>query len=100
MVALVILFLVLSFLVLSLESKPSLRGFTDETVRVVIDGVCVNNAQYGTFDFSSISLENIEKIEQIIGSDFMLYENRLCLEIMLLMTNQNLLKVENDLNVK
>lgn len=50
-----------------LESKPSLRGFTDETVRVVIDGVCVNNAQYGTFDFSSISLENIEKIEIIKG---------------------------------
>jgi outer membrane cobalamin receptor len=31
-----------------LDSKPSIRGFTDETVRVVIDGICVNNAQYGT----------------------------------------------------
>lgn len=28
----------------------------------------------------------LEKIEQIIGSDFMNYENRLCLEMMLLMT--------------
>ena len=24
-----------------LESKPSIRGFTDETVRVVIDGLCM-----------------------------------------------------------
>lgn len=31
----------------------------------------------------------LEKIEQVIGSDFMNYENRLCLEIMLLMTKQN-----------
>lgn len=30
----------------------------------------------------------LEKIEQIIGSDFMNYENRLCLEMMLLMTKQ------------
>ena len=36
----------------------------------------------------------LEKIEQIIGSDFMEYENRLCLEMMLLMTRQNFLKVE------
>lgn len=50
-----------------LETKPSLRGFTDETVRVIIDGVCVNNAQYGTFDFSTININNIEKIEIIKG---------------------------------
>lgn len=36
----------------------------------------------------------LEKIEQIIGSDFMNYENRLCLEIMLLMTSQNLISME------
>jgi PucR family transcriptional regulator, purine catabolism regulatory protein len=36
----------------------------------------------------------LEKIEQIIGSDFMNYENRLCLEIMLLMTKQHRLKIE------
>ena len=35
----------------------------------------------------------LEKIEQIIGSDFMKYENRICLEIMLLMTRQNFIKV-------
>ena len=50
-----------------LDNKPSLRGFTDETVRVVIDGICVNNAQYGTFDFSSINMTAIEKIEIIRG---------------------------------
>lgn len=50
-----------------LEQKPSIRGFTDETVRVVIDGVCVNNPQYGTFDFSTINIEEIEKIEIVRG---------------------------------
>lgn len=50
-----------------LNQNPSIRGFTDETVRVVIDGICVNNAQYGTFDFSSINVDNIEKIEIVRG---------------------------------
>lgn len=54
---------ILSYGSYGLESKPSIRGFTDETIRVVIDGVCVNNAQYGTFDFSSININDIEKIE-------------------------------------
>ena len=50
-----------------LLQSPSIRGFTDETVRVVIDGVCVNNAQYGTFDFSSININDIERIEIVRG---------------------------------
>lgn len=58
---------ILSYGPYGLESKPSIRGFTDETVRVVIDGVCVNNAQYGTFDFSSINLNQIERIEIVKG---------------------------------
>ena len=57
----------LSYGTYGLESKPSIRGFTDETVRVVIDGVCVNNSQYGTFDFSSFDLSNVEKIEIVRG---------------------------------
>lgn len=51
-----------------LESKAQIRGFTDETVRVVIDGICVNNAQYGTFDFTSINISDIEKIEIVRGA--------------------------------
>ncbi len=50
-----------------LDNKASIRGFTDETVRVVIDGICANNAQYGTFDLSSINLSAVEKIEIIRG---------------------------------
>ena len=57
----------LSYGAYGLENKPSIRGFTDETVRVVIDGICVNNAQYGTFDFSAIDISAIEKIEIIRG---------------------------------
>ncbi len=58
---------ILSYGPYGLESKPSIRGFTDETVRVVIDGICVNNAQYGTFDFSTINIESVEKLEIIRG---------------------------------
>ncbi|QOS40256.1 TonB-dependent receptor [Treponema rectale] len=50
-----------------LEAKPQIRGFTDETVRVVIDGICVNNAQYGTFDFTSIDINDIERMEIVRG---------------------------------
>ncbi len=57
----------LSYGAYGLDNKPSIRGFTDETVRVVIDGICVNNAQYGTFDFSAIDISSIEKIEIIRG---------------------------------
>ena len=57
----------LSYGAFGLESKASIRGFTDETVRVVIDGICVNNAQYGTFDLYSINLDIVEKIEIIRG---------------------------------
>lgn len=58
---------VLSYGPYGLEQKPSIRGFTDETVRVLIDGICVNNPQTGTFDFSTLSLDSIEKIEIIKG---------------------------------
>lgn len=58
---------ILSYGAYGLEQKPSIRGFTDETVRVVIDDICVNNPQYGTFDFSTISIDDIEKIEIIRG---------------------------------
>ena len=58
----------LSYGAYGLESKASVRGFTDETVRVVIDGICVNNAQYGTFDLSAINLSAVEKIEIVRGA--------------------------------
>ena len=50
-----------------LDSKPSVRGFTDETVRVVIDGICVNNIRNGVFDFSALNLKAVEKIEIVRG---------------------------------
>ncbi|MBP5251600.1 MAG: TonB-dependent receptor, partial [Treponema sp.] len=58
---------ILSYGSYGLEAKPQIRGFTDETVRVVIDGLCVNNAQYGTFDFTSINPDDIERIEIVRG---------------------------------
>lgn len=58
---------ILSYGPYGLEQKPSIRGFTDETVRVIIDGICVNNAQYGTFDFTSLNIDDIERIEIVKG---------------------------------
>ena len=58
---------ILSYGDYGLEQKPSIRGFTDETVRVVIDGVCMNNPQTGTFDFSTINMNNIEEISIVKG---------------------------------
>ena len=58
---------ILSYGSYGLQQYPSIRGFTDETVRVVVDGICVNNPQYGTFDFSSISTDDIECIEIVRG---------------------------------
>ena len=58
---------ILSYGDYGLEQKPSIRGFTDETVRVVIDGVCMNNPQTGTFDFSTINVNNIEEISIVKG---------------------------------
>ena len=49
------------------QSAPSIRGFTGSSVRVVIDGVCVNSEQNGTFDFTSLNIDDIEKIEIVRG---------------------------------
>ncbi|MCH5291715.1 MAG: TonB-dependent receptor [Treponema sp.] len=49
------------------QSNPSIRGFTGPTVRVVVDGVAMNSAQNGNFDFSSINPASIEKIEVVRG---------------------------------
>ena len=58
---------ILAYGAYGLQQTPSSHGFTDETVRVVSDGVCVNNAQYGTFDFSSININDIERLEIVKG---------------------------------
>ena len=58
---------VLSYGTYGLEQKPSIRGFTDETVRVVVDGLCMNNPETGTFDFSAFNIDSIEKIEIVRG---------------------------------
>ena len=50
-----------------MDSKASIRGFTDETVRVVIDGICVNNVRNGLFDYSALNLKQVEKIEIVRG---------------------------------
>src|SRR5574344_292760 len=57
----------LSYGAYGMQSAPSIRGFTGSTVRVVIDGVCVNSAQNGTFDFTSINIDDVEKIEIVRG---------------------------------
>ena len=50
------------------STTPSIRGFTGSSIKVVIDGICVNSSQNGTFDFSSINIDSIETLEILKGS--------------------------------
>ncbi len=51
----------------------SLRGSSAEHVLVLLDGQRLNNAQSGQVDFSTLSMEGIEKIEVLRGGNSALY---------------------------
>ncbi len=51
----------------------SLRGSSSEQVLVLLDGQRLNDAQSGQVDFSSISLEGVERIEVVRGGNSALY---------------------------
>lgn len=51
----------------------SLRGSSAEQVLVLLDGQRLNDAQSGQVDFSTLSLEGIEKIEVVRGGNSALY---------------------------
>ncbi len=50
-----------------LQTSPSIRGFTGASVRVIMNGVCVNNPQLGTFDFTSISPYSFSSVSLVKG---------------------------------
>jgi vitamin B12 transporter len=45
----------------------NIRGFDTERIAVLIDGIPVNSTRSGEFDFNSIDINSIEKIEVIYG---------------------------------
>jgi vitamin B12 transporter len=45
----------------------NIRGFDTERVAVLVDGVPVNSTRSGEFDFNSVDLNSIERIEVIYG---------------------------------
>jgi vitamin B12 transporter len=45
----------------------NLRGFDTERIAILVDGVPVNSAMSGDFDFNTIGMNNIERIEVIYG---------------------------------
>jgi vitamin B12 transporter len=45
----------------------NIRGFDTERVAVLVDGVPVNSARSGEFDFNSVDINSIERIEVIYG---------------------------------
>ena len=49
------------------SSDVNLRGFDTERIAVLIDGVPVNSAMSGDFDFNTVDMNNIERIEVIYG---------------------------------
>jgi vitamin B12 transporter len=49
------------------SSDVNLRGFDTERIAILVDGVPVNSAMSGDFDFNTIDMNNIERIEVIYG---------------------------------
>ncbi|MDR3334098.1 MAG: Plug domain-containing protein, partial [Treponema sp.] len=45
----------------------NMRGFSTERIAILVDGVPVNSAMSGDFDFNTIDMNNIERIEVIYG---------------------------------
>jgi vitamin B12 transporter len=50
-----------------------MRGGTPEQTLVLIDGAIVNSATIGSYDFSNLTSDNIERIEILRGSQSMLW---------------------------
>jgi vitamin B12 transporter len=49
------------------SSDINLRGFSTERIAILVDGVPVNSAMSGSFDFNTLDMNNIERIEVIYG---------------------------------
>ncbi|GMO31084.1 MAG: hypothetical protein Pg6A_20410 [Termitinemataceae bacterium] len=49
------------------SSDVNMRGFSTERIAILIDGVPANSAMSGGFDFFSLPMNNIERIEVIYG---------------------------------
>jgi vitamin B12 transporter len=49
------------------SSDINIRGFSTERIAILVDGVPVNSAMSGDFDFNSINMNNIDRIEVIYG---------------------------------
>jgi vitamin B12 transporter len=49
------------------SSDVNLRGFDTERIAILVDGVPVNSAMSGDFDFNTVDMNNIERIEVIYG---------------------------------
>jgi vitamin B12 transporter len=49
------------------SSDVNMRGFSTERIAILIDGVPANSAMSGDFDFYSLDMNNIERIEVIYG---------------------------------
>ncbi len=55
------------------EATVRIRGGSNTHTLVLIDGAIVNSATQGFYDFSSLTAENIERIEILRGAQSMLY---------------------------
>jgi vitamin B12 transporter len=49
------------------SSDVNLRGFDTERIAILVDGVPVNSALSGDFDFNTLDMNNIDRIEVIYG---------------------------------
>jgi vitamin B12 transporter len=49
------------------SSDINLRGFNTERIAILVDGVPVNSALSGSFDFNTLDMNTIERVEVIYG---------------------------------
>ena len=58
-----------------LGSYVDFQGFSSENIKILIDNVPIPGLYNGSFDFSQISLNNIDRIEIIEGPLSTIYGN-------------------------
>ena len=76
-----------------------IRGGESKYTKVLIDGVPVNDAG-GTFDFSTLSTDNLERIEIVRGPTSVLYGSDAVAGVVQLFTRRGVAGVHGDLSAR
>ncbi|MBM4146651.1 MAG: TonB-dependent receptor, partial [Nitrospira sp.] len=75
-----------------------LRGGSSTHTLIMIDGVKVNNTATGSFDFSGIKVDDIERIEIVKGPQSTIYGSEAMAGVINIITNKGQDKPKTDLS--